>query len=206
MATKKAILAAAVREIVQGGVAGLRVDAVVKRAGVSKRMVYHYFGDRGGLIRAARGWAAVSIGNASTYLQADLRQLVLRIEAESIAVPVPDPDLVTSDAFTVLLHSWLGEKRTDYWSRLGLTDAQWMRLCITTMAHALPGASGATGIEAGSERFAQQVQTVADEHAQQRPPQQPTQLPTERPTDRRIERSRKSRVRVTPTVRAREEL
>lgn len=50
-----AILAATVAELAQHGSGALRVDAVAQRAGVNKRMIYHHFGDRQGLLDATFG-------------------------------------------------------------------------------------------------------------------------------------------------------
>jgi AcrR family transcriptional regulator len=50
--TKRRILAAALREFAERGFAGARVDAISRRAGSNKRMLYHYFGDKEGLFRA----------------------------------------------------------------------------------------------------------------------------------------------------------
>ncbi|MGX6448175.1 TetR/AcrR family transcriptional regulator, partial [Patulibacter sp. S7RM1-6] len=47
------ILAAAAALIRRGGVRDLRVQAVAADAGVSTPLVYHYFGNREGLVRAA---------------------------------------------------------------------------------------------------------------------------------------------------------
>jgi AcrR family transcriptional regulator len=46
------ILHAAVQAVYLEGAAGLRVDIVAAHAGVNKRMIYHYFGSRDGLIGA----------------------------------------------------------------------------------------------------------------------------------------------------------
>ena len=50
--TRAAILSAATAEITAKGLTGARVDAIAKRAGVNKRMLYHYFGDKQGLYLA----------------------------------------------------------------------------------------------------------------------------------------------------------
>jgi AcrR family transcriptional regulator len=50
--TKARILAAAAAEFAAKGRAGARVDAIARRAGSNKRMLYHYFGDKDGLFRA----------------------------------------------------------------------------------------------------------------------------------------------------------
>jgi AcrR family transcriptional regulator len=50
--TRRAILAAALREFARVGPAGARVDRIAAEAGVNKRMLYHYFGNKAGLYRA----------------------------------------------------------------------------------------------------------------------------------------------------------
>jgi AcrR family transcriptional regulator len=47
--TRAAILRAATAEITAKGLNGARVDTIAERAGVNKRMLYHYFGDKQGL-------------------------------------------------------------------------------------------------------------------------------------------------------------
>lgn len=51
--TRERILAAALREFAAHGFSGARVDAIARRAGSNKRMLYHYFGDKAGLFQAA---------------------------------------------------------------------------------------------------------------------------------------------------------
>ncbi|HEV2692134.1 MAG TPA: TetR/AcrR family transcriptional regulator [Verrucomicrobiae bacterium] len=50
--TRSRILAAAATEFAAKGHAGARVDAIARRAGTNKRMLYHYFTDKEGLYRA----------------------------------------------------------------------------------------------------------------------------------------------------------
>ncbi|MHB2170162.1 TetR/AcrR family transcriptional regulator [Alsobacter sp. R-9] len=47
--TSAAILAAAIEEFSENGYGGARIDAIAERAGVNKRMLYHYFGDKDAL-------------------------------------------------------------------------------------------------------------------------------------------------------------
>jgi len=49
--TRERILAAALAEFADGGLAGARVDRIARRAGVNKRMLYHYFGGKQELFR-----------------------------------------------------------------------------------------------------------------------------------------------------------
>ena len=50
--TKDLILRAAVAEFSAKGLGGARVDAIAKRAGANKRMLYHYFGNKRDLFLA----------------------------------------------------------------------------------------------------------------------------------------------------------
>jgi AcrR family transcriptional regulator len=50
--TRAAILKAATDEFTAKGLGGARVDEIARRAGVNKRMIYHYFGDKEGLYLA----------------------------------------------------------------------------------------------------------------------------------------------------------
>jgi AcrR family transcriptional regulator len=51
---KELLLEAAITAIEEGGEAALRVDEVVSAVGVTKPTLYHYFGDRDGLVAAAQ--------------------------------------------------------------------------------------------------------------------------------------------------------
>lgn len=82
--TRAAILRAATAEITAKGLNGARVDTIAKRAGVNKRMLYHYFGDKQGLYLAVLEdtYAAIrtaEIGLNLTELDpvAGMRKLVL---------------------------------------------------------------------------------------------------------------------------------
>ena len=47
--TRHRLLQAAIQQLVTLGSAGIRVDQLANDAGVNKRMIYHYFGDKEGL-------------------------------------------------------------------------------------------------------------------------------------------------------------
>jgi TetR/AcrR family transcriptional regulator len=49
--SRERILSAAFKEFAAKGFAGARVDAIARRAGINKRMLYHYFGDKEALFR-----------------------------------------------------------------------------------------------------------------------------------------------------------
>jgi AcrR family transcriptional regulator len=50
--SRSALLEAATEEFAKHGPQGARVQAIVKRAGVNERMIYHHFGSKGGLYAA----------------------------------------------------------------------------------------------------------------------------------------------------------
>ena len=83
--TRKKILAAAHQEFTQVGLAGARVDRIVERAGVNKKMLYHHFASKEVLFREIlyRGLAEMSEAEAKSPddLAEDLiywRDLIIR--------------------------------------------------------------------------------------------------------------------------------
>ena len=69
--SRRAILDAALIEFSQLGHAGARIDAIAERAGVSKPMIYAYFGDKDELYATALREAYVQIRAAERHLQLD---------------------------------------------------------------------------------------------------------------------------------------
>jgi TetR/AcrR family transcriptional regulator len=51
--TRQALLTSAIAEFAAKGPAGARVDEIARRAGVNKQLLYHYFGNKDDLFRAA---------------------------------------------------------------------------------------------------------------------------------------------------------
>ena len=98
--TRPIILRTAINEFLRCGSRGLRVDRVAAESGANKRMIYHYFGDREGLLAAilaaliARlpGWQAEPYliewleGRVSAY------KLTCELIAEDIDVATADLD------------------------------------------------------------------------------------------------------------------
>lgn len=66
--TRAAILRAAAAEITAKGLTGARVDAIAERAGVNKRMLSHYFGDKQGPYLAVLEDTCAAIRNAEIGL------------------------------------------------------------------------------------------------------------------------------------------
>lgn len=70
--TKESILAAARVEFCEHGLAGARVDAIAKRAGANKRLLYHHFGNKEELYRAVLldAYAEIRAGERELNLDA----------------------------------------------------------------------------------------------------------------------------------------
>ena len=62
--TRRTLLDAAIREFTEKGYGGARVDNIAKRAGLNKRLLYHYFGDKDALYLAVLESAYISIRSA----------------------------------------------------------------------------------------------------------------------------------------------
>lgn len=72
--TRAAILQAALEEFSNVGLSGARVDRIAERAGVSKPMIYDYFGDKHSVYTAALREAYVQIRRGETELELDTRE------------------------------------------------------------------------------------------------------------------------------------
>lgn len=62
--TRKTLLQAAIREFTEKGYGGARIDNIAERAGLNKRLLYHYFGDKDALYLAALESVYVDIRSA----------------------------------------------------------------------------------------------------------------------------------------------
>ena len=69
--SRSALLAAAAEEFARFGPKGARIQAIVQRAGINERMIYHHFGSKDGL------YAAVLEAQASGLIEA-WRQVIHR--------------------------------------------------------------------------------------------------------------------------------
>ena len=72
--TRAAILRAALEEFSEVGHSGARVDRIASRAGVSKPMIYDYFGDKNAVYAAALREAYVQIRQGEAELKLDTRE------------------------------------------------------------------------------------------------------------------------------------
>jgi AcrR family transcriptional regulator len=78
--TRARILSAARREFAAKGIAGARVDAIAKRAGVNKRMLYHYFMSKDGLFQAV---LLRTLAERLSHVTGDGHETVRRLQGRS---------------------------------------------------------------------------------------------------------------------------
>lgn len=71
LVTSRDILVAATAEFAANGLAGARVDAIAERAGVNKRMLYHYYGNKEALWLAVLEEAYAGIRGEERLLDLD---------------------------------------------------------------------------------------------------------------------------------------
>jgi AcrR family transcriptional regulator len=67
--TSAAILAASIKEFTERGYEGARIDNIARRAGVNKRMLYHYFGNKEALYVAVLEGSYTAIRSAERSLR-----------------------------------------------------------------------------------------------------------------------------------------
>lgn len=69
--TRQAIIDAATEEFATLGLGGARIDAIAARAGINKRLLYYYFGNKEALFQAVLERAYEKIRTAESMLQLD---------------------------------------------------------------------------------------------------------------------------------------
>jgi AcrR family transcriptional regulator len=88
--TRELLLEVAIGMVEARGEAGLRVDEVAKLAGFTKPVVYHYFGDREGLVIAAQ------VERYQRSLQYGMSDLTVEAQA-----------CTSAEDFVLVVHRWL---------------------------------------------------------------------------------------------------
>ncbi len=106
------ILSAAVREFAHNGLAGARVERIAAAAGVNKQLLFHYFGSKEGLHRAALESILVPPPAARSGSPAErLRQFAAEMSMTAQAYPALLSLLAVKAAdeeSSALLRSWQG--------------------------------------------------------------------------------------------------
>ena len=97
-ATREAILSAATREFADHGLAGARVDRIAERAGINKRMLYYYFGQKADLFLAVLERAYQRIRRQERQLsldQVEPTEAIRRLVAFTWDYYLANPEFIT---------------------------------------------------------------------------------------------------------------
>ena len=142
LTTKARILATAEGIVDESGIPGLRIDAVAHQAAINKRMIYHYFGSRDGLIRCVLQRQLQMILAATTVsdiLKVLMQRAAGQIDMAAAAVDV-DPPVAANlpRAFRILWQHILTEGgivRSEY----SLSESEQRQVAEEIMRQLLPG-------------------------------------------------------------------
>jgi AcrR family transcriptional regulator len=96
--TQQEILAAAMAEFSQHGFGGARIDSIAERAGINKRLLYYYFGNKESLFLAVLEQTYADIRNAERELHletADPAEAVRRLVAFTWNHYLAHPEFIT---------------------------------------------------------------------------------------------------------------
>lgn len=176
-ATEKGIVDAAMALVAGEGFAGLGINAVARRAGCDKQLIYRYFGGLDGLVEAIGAGLATWVSErlapiAALPPPASYRELVERfvlgylhalrgdplmqkIVAWEVAAPSPEVQRV-ADARSKAMRAWVAAIRGDFVPPIGV-DVPAMNAILLAAVHHLVLAGAASGRFAG-----QSLRTEAD--------------------------------------------
>lgn len=134
--TQQRLLDSAANIIAQGGIAALRVDQLAERAGVNKRMIYHYFGNKDGLARRVLEQQIGKLCAGLPHMNADLAGFLRREFAPAVDIQSthkPDPGQLMQAAKIVLRGFIDGNAAGGQ-----LTGSDWQALFLPLLRLALP--------------------------------------------------------------------
>lgn len=132
------IIKAAIAALLKHGRSGVRVDEVAAAAEINKRMIYHYFDDREGLIEAALSVALgrVTRGEVSVELQTFIRSRFPNLAITDERIEVCE----LADALRVLVADALliGRHNVSEHSLTTLEKINQKRLAVELMSNLFP--------------------------------------------------------------------
>jgi AcrR family transcriptional regulator len=154
---RRALLESAVAEIHRHGEQGARVDRIAAAAGLNKRLIYHYFGDKTGLVDAVLTEHLACLDAVS--LSAATKRLLLCIQArpaQSLDGVVNGPDRLSAAAAMVL-----GRLAQTEPVPRDFTGQQWASACVELISLVVPDAAvAAFGAQPGSAEFRRRCESL----------------------------------------------
>ena len=140
-------------ELLRADPGSLRIDRIAQSAGVNKRMIYHYFGDRAGLIHSVyrRQFARLSHPQAALsdaardVLLAMLRDLTDVAQPVAIETAGSEPHAQELALAARLTLPYLLARQPDSGAagRAPLSAAAWVKFCVELMSLAFADAAPA---------------------------------------------------------------
>jgi len=140
LTSKARILETAEGIVDKSGIAGLRIDAVAQQAAINKRMIYHYFGDREGLILCVLQRPMQMILGTTTVSDA-LKVLMQRVTAkiDMADVDVERPVTVNLHRAFRILWQYILIDEASIRSKYSLTEINQRQMADEIMRQLLPG-------------------------------------------------------------------
>jgi AcrR family transcriptional regulator len=105
--SRSSLLAAAAEEFARHGLQGTRVQAIVKRAGINERMIYHHFGSKDGLYAAVLKAQLTDLAEAWRPLIAQSAQMEPYTGMRTVLTGFVDLLLARPQLTALLLHEAL---------------------------------------------------------------------------------------------------
>jgi AcrR family transcriptional regulator len=146
--TRSRILAAAQALLLQEGRGGLRVDQVAAHAGVNKRMIYHHFAHKQGLVDAVLQLQTQRLISPASPLSPASRHIIAVLVGSNIRKQIAEPvqDIASSAdelslAVRLLLPELMAGGARSPMPQVSLT--QWQQFALEVMSYAFAEIGGA---------------------------------------------------------------
>ncbi len=140
---KARILAAGEAALLGSGASGLRVDQVAAQAGVNKRMVYHYFGDRQGLVDAVLVRQLRRLSLSDSGLAEVTRLMLAAVATPTYDDLLPEAEMSTQQMVIAarIVLAYLCTREDAVFSPHKLTAQQWLQFTFELMSLAFVDAA-----------------------------------------------------------------
>jgi len=156
--TRARILQAGEAVLLEDGPGKLRIDSVARTAHANKRMIYHYFGDKQGLLDAVYAIQAMRVLRENNGLHTDTREVLAALFGGSAAAVEESVESVSAQelcrAARILIPMLL--ERDLSVLDVSVSARQWQRFAFEMLSLALAEvAGGVLNAQPGSAQFAE---------------------------------------------------
>ena len=169
-----ALLQAAAADIYQYGEAGARVDRIAAAAGLNKRMIYHYFGDKSELTDVVFNAALMQLSGASGSISRATRQFVTRLSVDTrtereISSDVQSDAMRLHKAAVIVLRRMMdgapttfnSEQRASPLAERQPAPLDWVQVSVELLSLAMPWAASGVFVNApGTSEFRKECERL----------------------------------------------